>query len=179
MENLATLGGGCFWCLEAFYQQVKGVRGVVSGYSGGINGPVDYDIVHTSHTGHAEVVQLTFDPRVITYREILEIFFAMHDPTTFNRQGNDLGEEYRSIILYHNEEQRQIADDMIKEYAPALWKDPIVTELKPFEVFYPAEDYHQNFYQNNQNIGYCQVIINPKLQKLRQKFAGRLKPPEE
>jgi peptide-methionine (S)-S-oxide reductase len=177
MHELATLGGGCFWCLEAFYQLVNGIEKVVSGYSGGAmtTNPVDYDTVHATHTGHAEVVQLTFNPKIITYREILEIFFTMHDPTTLNRQGNDVGEEYRSIILYHTDDQRTIAEDMIKNFAPTLWNNPIVTDLKPFEKFYSAEDLHQNFSKNNQNVGYCQVIINPKLVKLREKFATKLK----
>jgi peptide-methionine (S)-S-oxide reductase len=175
MVSVATLGGGCFWCLEAAYQLVGGVEKVVSGYSGGSGEPVNYDTVHTTKTGYAEVIQVTFDPNVITYRDILEIFFTLHDPTTLNRQGNDVGEEYRSIVLYHDDNQRSVAEDMITNFAPTLWDSPIVTELKPFVKFYPAEDYHQNFYQNNQNVGYCQVIINPKLAKLREKFSGKLK----
>lgn len=173
---MATLGGGCYWCLEAFYQRVKGIDEVVSGYSGGhVDNPTT-DRVYMGDTGHAEVVQLSFDPKVITYREILEIFFVMHDPTTLNRQGNDAGEEYRSIILYHDDEQKKIAEDMAKNFAADLWPDPIVTQIVPFEKFWPADEYMQDFYNKNPGAGYCQVIIDPKIQKLRQKFAAKLKP---
>ena len=175
MTKLATLGGGCYWCLEAFYQRVKGVDKVVSGYSGGhVDNPTT-DRVYMGDTGHAEVVQLTFDPDIISYREILEIFFVMHDPTTLNRQGNDVGDDYRSIILYHDEEQQQIADATAKDFAADLWKDPIVTQIVPFDKFWPADDYQQDFYNKNPQVGYCQVIIEPKIQKLRQKFAAKLK----
>lgn len=176
MRKLATLGGGCFWCLEAFYQRVRGIEKVVSGYSGGLTKNPTYEDMHLQPTGHAEVVQLTFDPKIISYKEILEIFFVMHDPTTLNRQGNDVGEQYRSIILFHNNEQREIAKDMAKSFAAELWKKPVVTEIKPYTKFYPAEDYHQNFYKNNPSAGYCLVVIDPKIQKLRQKFAAKLKP---
>jgi peptide-methionine (S)-S-oxide reductase len=176
MTNVATLGGGCYWCLEAFYQRVKGVEKVISGYSGGhVDNPTT-DRVYMGNTGHAEVVQLTFDPKIISYRELLEIFFVMHDPTTLNRQDNDVGDEYRSIILYRDDEQKQIAQDMAKGFAADLWPDPIVTQIVPFEKLWPADEYMQNFYNNNPNVGYCQVIIDPKIQKLRQKFAGKLKP---
>ena len=172
----ATLGGGCYWCLEAFYQRVNGVEQVVSGYSGGhVDNPTS-ERVYMGDTGHAEVVQLTFDPKVVSFRELLEIFFVMHDPTTLNRQMYDVGEEYRSIILYHDTEQQKIAEDMVTSFAPTLYKDPIVTELKAFEKFWPADETMQDFYNRNPNVGYCQVIIDPKIQKLRQKFAAKLKP---
>jgi peptide-methionine (S)-S-oxide reductase len=171
----ATLGGGCYWCLEAFYQRIQGVDKVESGYSGGHVDNPSVDDVYRGDTGHAEVVQVTFNPKVVTYRDILEIFFAMHDPTTLNRQGNDVGDEYRSIILYHDDEQKQVAEDMIAHFAPTLYKDPVVTQLVPFEKFWPAAEYMQNFYNKNPNQGYCQLVIDPKIQKLRQKFAARFK----
>jgi peptide-methionine (S)-S-oxide reductase len=175
MTNVTTLGGGCYWCLEAFYQRVKGVESVVSGYSGGhVDNPTT-DRVYMGNTGHAEVVQVTFDPKIISYRELLEIFFVMHNPTTLNRQDHDVGDEYRSIILYHDEEQKQVAEEMVKNFAASLWPDPIVTQVVPFEKLWPADEYMQNFYNNNPNVGYCQVIIDPKIQKLRQKFAAKLK----
>jgi peptide-methionine (S)-S-oxide reductase len=172
----ATLGGGCYWCLEAFYQRVNGVEKVVSGYSGGHVDNPTADRVYQGDTGHAEVVQLSFDPKIITYKEILEIFFVMHDPTTLNRQGNDVGDEYRSIILYHDGTQKQTAEDMIENFAPTLYKDPIVTHLEEFTKFWPADEYMQDFYNKNPNQGYCMVVIDPKIQKLRQKFAAKLKP---
>lgn len=175
MGELATLGGGCYWCLEAFYQRVRGVGKVESGYSGGdFPNPTAND-VYGGQTGHAEVVQLTFDPAAITYRQILEIFFVMHDPTTLNRQGPDVGEWYRSIILYHSDDQKTIAEDMVSSYAALLWPDPIVTQLQPFQKFWPAEAEMQDFYNKNPRAAYCQVIIDPKIQKLRQKFAAQLK----
>ena len=148
---------------------------MVSGYSGGhVDNPTT-DRVYMGDTGHAEVVQITFDPKTISYRELLEIFFVMHDPTTLNRQGYDVGDEYRSIILYHDEQQKETAAEMAKSFAADLWPDPIVTQIVPFEKFWPADEYMQDFYNNNSNVGYCQVIINPKIQKLRQKFAAKLK----
>jgi peptide-methionine (S)-S-oxide reductase len=172
----ATLGGGCYWCLEAFYQRVIGVLSVVSGYSGGhIDNPTT-DRVYMGDTGHAEVVQVEFNPEVITYREILEIFFVMHDPTTLNRQGHDVGDEYRSIILYENEQQKQIAEDTASTFAADLYEDPIVTQIVAMEKFWPADGYMQNFYNSNPNVGYCIAVIDPKIQKLRQKFATKLKP---
>jgi len=175
MTNIATLGGGCYWCLEAFYQRVKGVEAVMSGYSGGhVDNPTT-DRVYMGNTGHAEVVQVTFDPKIISYRELLEIFFVMHNPTTLNRQDHDVGDEYRSIILYHDEQQKQVAEETAKNFAGGLWPDPIVTQIVAFEKFWPADEYMQNFYNNNPNVGYCQVIIDPKIQKLRQKFAAKLK----
>jgi peptide-methionine (S)-S-oxide reductase len=173
--EIATLGGGCYWCLEAFYQRIEGVESVVSGYSGGhVDNPTVAQVYEMT-TGHAEVVQLAFDPEVITYRDILEIFFVMHDPTTLNRQGNDVGEEYRSIILYHDDGQRAVAEDMINNFAPTLYKDPVVTELVPFEKFWPTEEFMQDYFNRNPNAGYCMVVIDPKIQKLRQKFAARIK----
>ncbi|HSX30437.1 MAG TPA: peptide-methionine (S)-S-oxide reductase MsrA [Candidatus Saccharimonadales bacterium] len=171
----ATLGGGCYWCLEAFYQRIKGVETVVSGYSGGHTANPTAMDVYRGDTGHAEVVQVTFDPHIITYREILEIFFAMHDPTTLNRQGYDMGEEYRSIILWHNEKQHMVADDMKAHFAPTLYKDPIVTQIVKFEKFWPAEKDMQNFYNDNPSVGYCQVVIDPKIAKLRKTFVQRFK----
>jgi len=175
MTNIATLGGGCYWCLDALYRRVKGVSKVESGYSGGHTEHPTMADVYGGATGHAEVVQVTFDPEVITYREILEIFFVMHDPTTLNRQGNDVGDEYRSVIFYHDDEQREIAEDMLEHYAAELWSDPVVTQLVEFDKFWAAEEDQQDFYSKNPTVGYCQVIINPKVQKLRQKFASRFK----
>lgn len=175
MKEVATVGGGCYWCLDAFYQRIKGVESVASGFAGGDVENPTYEAVCDGTTGHAEVIQITFDPGVITYKEILEIFFAMHDPTTLNRQGNDVGDQYRSIILYHTDEQQIIAADMIKNFAPTLYKDPVVSQLLPFTTFYDGPDYHQDFYNQNPNQGYCVVVIDPKIQKLRQKFAAKLK----
>ena len=173
METI-VLGGGCFWCLEAAYQLINGVEKVVSGYAGGSASDAHYHTVSDGHTGHAEVVQLTFDPAIISLQDIFDIYWVIHDPTTLNRQGSDVGMQYRSVIFYANDEQKQIASDSIKN-AGQLWNDPIVTELAQLDTFYPAEDYHQNYFENNPDQAYCQVIINPKLTKLRQKFAGQLK----
>lgn len=172
----ATLGGGCFWCLDAFYRRVNGVESVASGYSGGHTKNPTMAEVYGGGTGHAEVVQLKFDPSAISYGEILEIFFVMHDPTTLNRQGNDVGEEYRSVIFYHDDEQKKIAAHKIKDFADKLWSDPITTQVVPFEKFWPAGKDQQDFYDKNPGVGYCQVVIEPKIQKLRQKFASKLKP---
>ncbi len=173
--SLTTLGGGCFWCLEAFYQRVQGVTSVTSGYSGGhVDNPTT-ERVYRGDTGHAEVIQLEFDPSVISYEEILEIFYVMHDPTTLNRQGNDVGDEYRSVIFYHDEAQKKIAEAVTANFAAKSWSDPIVTQIVPFEKFWVADEYNQNFYDNNPSVGYCQVVIDPKIQKLRQKFAAKLK----
>ncbi|BCX05519.1 MAG: peptide methionine sulfoxide reductase MsrA [Candidatus Roseilinea sp.] len=173
---VATLGGGCFWCLEAVYEQVNGVLRVESGYAGGRVPHPSYEAVCMGTTGHAEVVQITFDPRVVTFRELLEIFFVIHDPTTLNRQGADVGTQYRSVIFYHSPEQREIARQVIAEVEAAkLWDDPIVTELTPFESFYQAEAYHQGYYRNNPLQGYCRVVIAPKIAKFRKLFADKLK----
>lgn len=175
MTEIATLGGGCYWCLEAFFQRVRGVESVVSGYSGGtVDNPTIYQ-VYSGTTGHAEVVQLQFDPSVISYRDILEIFFTMHDPTTLNRQGYDIGDEYRSVVFYHSPEQQKVAQEMIDGFAADLWDDPVVTQLVAFEQFWPADESAQDFYNRNPNAGYCQVVINPKVQKLRKKFGAKLK----
>jgi peptide-methionine (S)-S-oxide reductase len=176
LKNYATLGGGCYWCFEAFYQRVNGITSVISGYSGGhVDNPTT-SRVYQGDTGHAEVVQLEFDDSVISYREILEIFYVMHDPTTLNRQGNDVGDEYRSVIFYHDAAQKAVAEDITQNYAAKLWRDPIVTQIEQFIKFWPADETEQDFYNNNPSAGYCQVIIEPKIQKLRQKFAEKLKP---
>lgn len=161
----ATLGGGCFWCLEAVYQHIPGVRSVVSGYAGGKTEEPTYREVCTGETGHAEVVHIEFDPDQVTYSELLALFWKAHDPTTLNRQGADVGTQYRSIILYHNEEQRKIAEQS-KESAAKRLDGSIVTEIVPLGKFYPAEEYHQNYYANNPHAGYCRVVIQPKLAKL-------------
>ncbi len=171
----ATLGGGCYWCLEAFYQRVNGVEAVVSGYSGGhVDNPKTRE-VYTMMTGHAECVQVKFDPKIISFKELLEIFFVMHDPTTLDRQGYDVGNIYRSVIFYHNDEQKNTAEKMIAGFAKELYKDPVVTELTMYEKFWPADEDSQDFYNQNPNSGYCMIIIDPKIQKLRQKFAAKLK----
>lgn len=175
-RKIATLGGGCFWCLEAVYVNLQGVFQVVSGYAGGSIPAPSYKQVCTGTTGHAEVIQVTFNPTVITFRELLEVFFSVHDPTTPNRQGNDVGTQYRSVVFCHNSEQKELAEQIIAELdAQQLWPAPIVTEITPLREFYLAEDYHQNYYVNNSFQGYCQVVINPKVTKFRQKFANKLK----
>jgi peptide-methionine (S)-S-oxide reductase len=174
-NELATLGGGCFWCLEAIYLRINGVIDVASGYSGGNKNKPTTDEVYAGDTGHAEVVQLTFNPDIISYREILEIFFTMHDPTTLNRQGNDVGEWYRSAIFYHTDNQRHIAEEVMADFASDLWPDPVVTELTRFTKFWPAGPEHQKFYEKNPQYGYCQVIIDPKIVKLRREFVSKFK----
>lgn len=174
--EIATLGGGCFWCLEAVYEPVNGVLRVESGYAGGHVPNPSYEAVCTGTTGHAEVVHITFNPRVVSFRELLEIFFVIHDPTTLNRQGADVGTQYRSVIFYHTPEQREIARQVIAEVEAAkIWDDPIVTEVTPFEAFYKAEAYHQGYYRNNPLQGYCRVVIAPKVAKFRKLFADKLK----
>ena len=176
--EVATLGGGCFWCLEAVYDELTGVKEVVSGYSGGQVANPTYRQVCDGTTGHAEVVQVTFDPQVVSFAEILQVFFTVHDPTTLNRQGADVGTQYRSAIFYHNEAQQETAESMIPQLNEAdIWPDPIVTEVVPAETFYPAEDYHQEYYQNNSGQPYCRVVISPKLAKFRKSFAPQLKTP--
>ncbi|MCJ7703643.1 MAG: peptide-methionine (S)-S-oxide reductase MsrA, partial [Anaerolineales bacterium] len=167
---------GCFWCLEAVYDDLEGVLEVVSGYAGGHLPDPDYTSVCNGTTGHAEVVQVTYDPQVISYQEILEVFFSIHDPTSLNRQGNDTGTQYRSAIFYHAEEQKKTAEEVMADLqAEAIWPDPIVTGLEPMGTFYHAEDYHQEYFKRNPYQGYCQVIIAPKVAKFRQKYSGRLK----
>ena len=164
----ATLGGGCFWCVEAAYLGLKGVRSVVSGYAGGSIENPSYRQVCAGTTGHAEVVQVTFDPGLIDFRTVLEVFFTIHDPTTPNRQGADVGTQYRSVIFYHSDAQRETAERLVAELAAdGVWPDPIVTEIAPAPVFYPAEEYHQDYYRRNPYQGYCQAVISPKLAKLR------------
>ncbi len=175
MKSIATLGAGCFWCIDAILREVKGVESVVSGYSGDASERPTYEQIHNSPAGNAEVVQVTFDDSVLSYEDLLKIFYATHDPTTLNRQNYDIGEEYRSIIFYHDDTQKEIAEKVTKEFAPTIWSKPIVTQIEPFNAFWPAEDYHQDFYNQNPNVGYCQVIINPKLRKFRQEFASKLK----
>lgn len=171
----ATLGGGCFWCLEAVYQQVRGVVHVESGYTGGQTLNPDYDSVCTGKTGHAEVVQIEFDANVLTYQKILEIFFAIHDPTTLNRQGNDIGSQYRSVIYAHDKEQRMIAQDVIQQLTQEnIFDQPIVTELADLPTYYKAEDYHQNYFNNHPDQGYCAFVVSPKVSKFRKQFAELL-----
>ncbi len=172
----ATLAGGCFWCTEAIFKRLKGVEDVVSGYSGGVRQDPTYEQVTAGATGHAEAIQIEFDPKIIPYEKILEIFFHLHDPTTLNRQGADEGTQYRSAIFYHNEVQRDTAEKVRDEVAEAgVWKDPIVTEIVPFENFYTAEEYHQNYYENNKNQGYCSYVIGPKIHKLLKEYAKEVK----
>lgn len=167
----ATLGGGCFWCLEAVYQRVEGVEVVASGYSGGHVDDPDYRSVCSGSTGHAEVVQVTFDPAIVSYRRILEIFFTIHDPTQLNRQGADVGTQYRSVIFTHSDEQRAVAEKLIAELEDeAVWDEPIVTAIEPLETFWQAEDYHQDYYRQNPRQPYCQVVVEPKLQKFETRF---------
>jgi peptide-methionine (S)-S-oxide reductase len=175
-RQIATLAGGCFWCLEAVFDELKGVESVESGYAGGQVPNPSYQAVCTGMTGHAEVVQLTFDPQVVSYRDLLNMYFTIHDPTTRNRQGNDVGTQYRSAIFYHTPEQKTTAEEVIKELnSQHIWDAPIVTEVTPFEKFYIAEDYHQEYFANNPNQGYCRAIIAPKVAKFRKHFLDKLK----
>lgn len=174
-KEVTTLGGGCFWCLEPIFDELVGVESVVVGYAGGDSKPT-YQQVSTGNTRHAEVVQITFNPARITFEEILEIFFSVHDPTTLNRQGADVGPQYRSVVFYHNEAQKTATEEVIQELEnEKLWDRPFVTEVSPFEAFYEAETYHQNYYRENPGKGYCRVVIQPKVKKFRQKYADRLK----
>jgi peptide-methionine (S)-S-oxide reductase len=175
-SEVVTLAGGCFWCLEAVYDNLQGVTDVVSGYAGGKVPNPSYQAVCTGITGHAEVVQVTFDPNQISFREILEVFFSIHDPTTRNRQGADVGTQYRSAIFYHTPEQKQVAEQLIEELqADKVWGIPIVTEVAPLTKFYPAEDYHQEYFARHPDQGYCQMVIAPKMAKFRHKFSERVK----
>ena len=174
--EVATIGGGCFWCLEAVYLDLEGVHEVKSGYAGGTTPNPTYEAVCNGSTGHAEVVQLRFDPNVTSFREVLEVFFATHDPTTLNRQGADVGTQYRSIILYHTPEQRETALDLIRELEPqGLWDGPIVTEVVALEEFYGAEGYHDDYFRRNPEQPYCQAVISPKVAKFRAGFSSKLK----
>lgn len=175
-REVATLGGGCFWCLEAVFDDLRGVESVESGYAGGNVPNPSYQQVCTGRTGHAEVVQVTFDSDVVSFREILEVFFAIHDPTTLNRQGADVGTQYRSAIFYHSPEQKEVAEKLIAELnAEDIWDAPIVTEVVPFNEFYVAEDYHQEYFVNNPSQPYCRAVVAPKVAKFRQKFLEKLK----
>jgi peptide-methionine (S)-S-oxide reductase len=171
--SVATFGGGCFWCIEAVIQRLKGIESVKSGFSGGFIKNPPYREVCTGRTGHAEVIQVSFDPDIISYHDLIFIFMTSHDPTTLNQQGADKGTQYRSIVLYHNEEQKEIAAKVFDE-VEEFYEAPIVTELKSFEVFYNAEEDHQNYYNNNQDARYCQIVIDPKVQKLKKMFADKL-----
>jgi len=174
--EVATLAGGCFWCIEAVFREINGVENVVSGYTGGTTINPTYQRVCAGGTGHAEAVQVSFNPSKISYREILEIFFSIHDPTTLNRQGADVGTQYRSAIFYHGEEQKTFAESVIKELDKAkLWEKPIVTQIVPLDKFYAAEDYHQEYFSRNPEQAYCQMVISPKVNKLRQQWTKRLK----
>lgn len=177
--TLATFGGGCFWCTEAVFDATEGVHSCVSGYAGGQTINPTYEDVCTGQTGHAEVVRVAYDPEVITYQDLLQIFFRTHDPTTLNQQGADKGTQYRSVVYYHNDEQKQTAQAIKKSLdASGAFSDPIVTEISPMEVFYPAEKYHQNYFANNPNQGYCRAVIAPKMDKYRKAFADKLKSAE-
>ena len=171
-SETATLGGGCFWCLEAVYLEMNGVRTVESGYMGGPIANPTYEQVCTGRTGHVEVVQITFDPDVISYGDVLEVFFAIHDPTTLDRQGNDVGTQYRSVIFYHDDRQREVAEELIRDLKAEI---PVVTAVEPASVFYKAEDYHQEYFRNNPAQPYCAFVVAPKVAKFRQKFASKMR----
>lgn len=174
--EVATLAGGCFWCLDGAYRDLRGVVAVESGYTGGQTVDPTYEQVCTGTTGHAEVVRITYDPNAISYRDLLEVFFSIHDPTTLNRQGADVGTQYRSAIFYHDETQRDVAEAMVAELeADRVFDDPVVTEVSPLAVYYPGESYHQDYYRQNPGQGYCQVVVAPKLAKFRAKYASMLK----
>jgi peptide-methionine (S)-S-oxide reductase len=175
-KEIATLAGGCFWCLEAVYDEIKGVDAVESGYMGGKNANPTYEQVCGGQTGHAEVIQISFDPKVVSFRELLEVFFVIHDPTTLNRQGNDAGTQYRSAIFYHSPVQQALAQDVISKLTAAkLWDDPVVTEVVPAETFYVAETYHQEYYVRNPQQSYCAFVVAPKVAKFRKHFVEHLK----
>ena len=174
--DLATFGNGCFWCTEAIFQQLNGVKKVEAGYAGGTVKNPSYKEVCTGNTGHAEVIRLAYDSKVISYRELLEVFFSTHDPTTLNRQGADIGTQYRSVIFYHNVDQKKQAEEMIKALDKAkVYENKIVTEITEVNNYFPAEDYHQNYYNNNKNQGYCRAVINPKLEKFMKTYKDKLK----
>jgi len=175
-EEVTTLGGGCFWCTEAVFNSIKGVLNVESGYSGGRPEDANYGRVSSGRTGHAEVVQVTFDLNVISFREVLEIFFATHDPTTLNRQGSDVGPQYRSVVFYHDDSQRSTTEEVIGELnGEEIWENPIVTQVEPYEAFHRAEEGHIDYYERNRGQPYCRMVIDPKILKLRERFRDRLK----
>jgi len=175
-REIATLAGGCFWCLEAIYDELRGVEDVISGYSGGSVPNPSYEMVCTGTTGHAEVVQITFDSKAISFKQILQVFFTIHDPTTMNRQGPDVGTQYRSAIFYHSPEQKATAEQLIAELdASRVWDHPIVTKVTPFERFYPAETYHQEYFKRNPDQAYCRIVIAPKVAKFRKRYLDELK----
>lgn len=175
MSEIATFGGGCFWCLHAAFEQLRGVEHIASGYAGGKRPNPTYEQVCSGATGHAEVVQITFDPNIITYRDLLGVLFTIHDPTTPNRQGNDIGEQYRSVIFYHSpEQQRDITESIADLEKNKVWDDPIVTQVLPYSVFYPAENYHQDYYNKNPNQPYCSAVVAPKVAKVRKAYFDRL-----
>ncbi len=176
MTEIATFAGGCFWCTEAIFSELKGVQSVQPGYSGGNLPNPSYEQVCTDTTGHAEAVQVTFEPNLISYEDLLNLFFSTHDPTTLNRQGNDIGTQYRSAIFYHDQNQKEIAEKVMREVTnKKIWGKPLVTELVPFKEFYPAEDYHKDYFRRNPNQGYCQVVIAPKVAKFRKHYLDMLK----
>ena len=176
VNEMATLGGGCFWCVEAVFDELRGVSSVESGYAGGRTERPTYEQVCSGATGHAEVVRVTFDPREVSFREILEVFFTAHDPTTLNRQGADVGTQYRSVIYYHDERQREVAEQTIRELNEAnIWDGTIVTEVAPLSNYYEAEEYHQEYFARNPGQGYCRAVVAPKVAKFRQRFRDRLK----
>ena len=176
LSETATFGNGCFWCTEAVFQRLDGVESVVSGYTGGTVKNPTYKEVCSGLTGHAEAVQVTFDPRVVTYKDLLAVFWRTHDPTTINRQGNDVGTQYRSAIFFHNDEQRAIAEDLKARLTEErVYDNPIVTEIVPIQAFYPAEDYHQNYFNDNGNVPYCAIIVQPKVEKFKKVFSDKLK----
>jgi len=177
VSETATLGGGCFWCTEAILSELAGVSRVIPGYAGGTVSQPTYEQVCTDRTGHAEVVQVTFDPKVLSYHDLLTIFMTTHDPTSLNRQGNDVGRQYRSVIFFHSPEQKAVAEKVVMELESArLWRRKIVTELAPYTEFYPAEEYHWDYFRRNPGSGYCHAVIEPKVTKFRKQFAARLKP---
>jgi len=177
-REVATVGGGCFWCIEAIFSELAGVEKVESGYAGGVVPNPTYEQVCEGRTGHAEVVQVTFDPGILSYKDLLRIFFRVHDPTTPNRQGADVGTNYRSVIFYHSERQKQEASEVIREVTEAkIWKHPIVTQLEPIQQFYKAEPYHQEYFRNNPRQPYCQIVIAPKVRKFREHYEQKLKVP--
>jgi peptide-methionine (S)-S-oxide reductase len=175
-DEIATLGGGCFWCLEAVFTELDGVKEVVSGYAGGDVADPTYEQVCTGSTGHAEVVQITYNAEKIDYEFLLDVFFSIHDPTTLNRQGADVGTQYRSVIFYHNEHQKNVSEDKIQEIEDeGIWDNPIVTQIAPLQEFYPAEDYHQNYFKKNPFAGYCRAVISPKVLKFRARYTEQLR----